>query len=357
MRGAEAVVTAADIGAAHVLPIGAAVARFPAGDGAMGSAAEVPRSRREPRQLSVRTDDGVTLHLTVHGPRSAPCTVVFLHGLCLSQVSWALQIDSVIDSFGSMVQAVCYDHRGHGRSMAAAADSYTIDRLADDLNAVLNAVAPTGSVVVIGHSMGAMAAITHCARRASPHTRRVDGLVLAATAAGHLTQFGLGQLLTAPGVSTLLRLIQSAPGPTLWPLRRLLAGPVCRGVSHWRGSCSGRVLAEVAADALATTSLRTAVGFLPALAQFDQYSALGSIRAKTVVISGGADLLTPAVLAEDIAARIPGSRHLNLPRCGHMVQQARHELDAAIASVIRDVMSEGQRVAGTPSVRLAEAPA
>ena len=350
--------TAADIGAAQVLPIQTAVAPLRAGsrgDRAVGSAAEVPRSRREPRQLSVRTDDGVTLHLTVHGPRSAPCTVVFLHGLCLSQVSWALQIDSVVDSFGPMVQAVCYDHRGHGRSMPGAADSYTIDRLADDLNTVLHAVAPTGSVVVIGHSMGAMAALTHCARHASPHTRRVDGLVLAATAAGHLTQFGLGQLLTAPGVSTLLRLLQSAPGPTLQPLRRLLAGPVCRGVSHWHGSRSGCALAAVAADALATTSLRTAVGFLPALAQFDQYSTLGSIRAKTVVISGGADLLTPAVLAEDIAARIPGSRHLHLPHCGHMVQQAHEELDAAIAAVITDVIAEGQRVVSAPSPRLAKA--
>ena len=114
-------------------------------------------------------------------------------------------------------------------------------------------------------------------------------------------------------------------------------------------------MAAVAADALATTSLRTAVGFLPALAQFDQYSTLGSIRAKTVVISGDADLLTPAVLAEDIAARIPGSRHLHLPHCGHMVQQAHDELDAAIAAVITDVIAEGRCMVSAPSPRLAEA--
>lgn len=323
--------------------------------GVARSAAEAPWRRWKSRQLSVRTDDGVTLHLTVHGPRGAPCTVVFLHGLCLSQVSWASQIHSVVDSFGPEVQVVGYDHRGHGRSMAAAAASYTIDRLADDLDAVLDAVAPTGSVVVIGHSMGAMAALTHCARPASSNTRRIDGLVLAAPAAGRLTQFGLGQLLMAPGVSTLLRIVQGAPGPTLRPLRGLLAGPVCWGVSRWHGSRSGGALAQVAADALATTSLRTAVGFLPALAQFDQYAALGSIRAKTVVISGGADLLTPAVLAEDIVARIPGSRHVHLPRCGHMVQQAGYELDEAIVSLITRVISESQAVVATPSPRLAGA--
>ncbi|MBE5477712.1 hypothetical protein E3G68_005045 [Mycobacteroides abscessus] len=349
--------SAIDIGGARVRPIRGVVAPLPAGgrgDRAVGSLAEVPRSRQQPRQLFVRTDDGVTLHLTARGPRNAPCTVVFLHGLCLSQGSWAPQIDSVLDGFGPSVQAVCYDHRGHGRSMAGAVDSYTIDRLADDLDVVLTAVAPAGSVVLIGHSMGAMAALTHCARHAGATAWRVDGLVLAATAAGHLTQFGLGQLLTAPGVSALLRLLQGAPDPALGPLRRLLAGPVCRGVSHWHGSRYGCLLAEVAADALATTPLRTAVGFLPALAQFDQYSALGSIRARTVVISGGADLLTPAVLAEDIVAMIPGSRHLHLPHCGHMVHQAREELDAAIASVITDVIAEGQRGVATLSPRLRE---
>lgn len=347
-----------DIGTAQVLPIFPPAAPSSAETGRAGEdslAAAAPRPRRESRQMSVRTDDGVTLHLTVRGPRSAPCTVVFLHGLCLSQVSWTPQIDALVGGFGPMVQVVCYDHRGHGRSMAGPATSYTIDRLADDLDAVLRAVAPTGSLVLIGHSMGAMAALTHCGRPAGSNTRGVAGLVLAATAAGHLTQFGLGQLLMTPGVSTLLHLIQRAPGPALGPLRRLLAGPVCRGVSLWRGSRSGCLLAEVAADALATTSLRTAVGFLPSLALFDQYCALGSIRAKTVVISGGTDLLTPAVLAEDIVARIPGSRHLHLPRCGHMIQQAGEELHEVIASVITDVIAERKQVGPTPAPRLVEA--
>ncbi len=39
--------------------------------------------------------------------------------------------------------------------------------------------------------------------------------------------------------------------------------------------------------------LSTIVGFLPALNSYDAYAALGSIQAHTVVVSGGADLLTP----------------------------------------------------------------
>ena len=43
------------------------------------------------------------------------------------------------------------------------------------------------------------------------------------------------------------------------------------------------------AAALATTPVRTAVGFLPSLRSYDKYRVLASIRAQTVVVSGGAD--------------------------------------------------------------------
>lgn len=199
MTGTQTVGTSVEFGTAHVVPLFTVSSPMSSRQGEPVTAPRSRPGRESPRPMTVRTDDGVTLDFTVHGPRNASCAVVFLHGLYLSQGSWASQIDSVIDTFGLMVHAVRYGHRGHGRSTAAPAASYTIDRLADDLDEVLSAVAPTGPVVAIGHSMGAMAALTLCGRRAASNTPRVAGLVLAATAAGHLTQFGLGQLLTAPG--------------------------------------------------------------------------------------------------------------------------------------------------------------
>ncbi|MBW0011815.1 alpha/beta fold hydrolase, partial [Mycobacterium sp.] len=74
-----------------------------------------------------------------------------------------------------------------------------------------------------------------------------------------------------------------------------------------------------AASAVHTVSLTTAVGFLPGLKEYDQYHALASISANTVVISGGADMTTPVDHARDLAAAIPGAIHLHRPNAGHML--------------------------------------
>lgn len=288
------------------------------------------------RGLAVRTDDGVTLAVRIWGAADAGCTVVFLHGLCLSQASWSSQIAQVRRRFGASVQVVSYDHRGHGDSAEAPTATYSIDRLALDLSAVLDAVAPQGKVILVGHSMGGMAAVTYCVGVARDRAVDPAGLILVASAAGHLTQFGLGRLLKTPGAWMLFQGVEHAPSAVLAPLRRVLSGPVCSGLSHFDGA--GGALAAVAASALARTPLRTAVGFLPALRDFDQYGALGAIHARTVVLSGGVDVLTPSVLAEDLVAGIPSCQHLHLPRCGHMIpQQAAGELDCVIASAITTV--------------------
>jgi pimeloyl-ACP methyl ester carboxylesterase len=65
--------------------------------------------------------------------------------------------------------------------------------------------------------------------------------------------------------------------------------------------------------------LTTAVCFLPGLKQYDQYQALASISANTIVISGGADITTPAEHARDLVAAIPSATHLHRPTAGHML--------------------------------------
>ena len=83
----------------------------------------------------------------------------------------------------------------------------------------------------------------------------------------------------------------------------------------------GSTAAAVAAAAMRTTSLTTAAGFLPSLKRYDVYGALESISAKTFVVSGGADVLTPASHSRDLAAAIPDAIHLHHPTAGHMLLQ------------------------------------
>jgi len=273
--------------------------------------------RRQEHDLYVMTDDGVLLAVRDTGRRNVAHTVVFLHGLCLSQVCWARQIDSLVSRYGSAVRIISYDHRGHGRSGQAPMRTYRIDRLAEDLAQVLAACEVSGPMTLVGHSMGGMAALAYLGAAGGRRPVEPAGLVLVATAAGKLRQRGIGRLLGTPATAALVGVAGFAPEQAV----RAMAGPLCVTLSRWRHGASAATLAAVAADALAAVSVATAVGFLPALRDYDQYPMLATVRARTVVLSGGADSLTPAVHARDLAAGIPGAEHVHIPWAGHMLPQ------------------------------------
>ena len=74
-----------------------------------------------------------------------------------------------------------------------------------------------------------------------------------------------------------------------------------------------------------------AVGFLPTLSNYDQCRTLGEIRTHTIVVSGGADMLTPPAHSRDLAAGIPGAVHVHLPNAGHMLpREASYVISDAI---------------------------
>ena len=290
--------------------------------------------RRRHKDVHITTGDGVRLAVRDYDPPARTHTVVFLHGFCLSRTSWARQIDYLLRRYGHSIRIIAYDHRGHGGSSAAPMGTYRIDRLAADLDEVLIALNVTAPLTLVGHSMGAMVALAYLSRPASERTVDPHGLVLVATAAGKLAQRGLGRLLGTPATPLLFKLIQHTPDPAL----RMLAGPVCAALSRWCscGAAQRETLAATTAEALATTPVSTAAGFLPTLYDYDVYRTLGSVRAQTVVVSGGADPLTPPVHSRELADGIPGAAHLHVPQAGHMLQ---HEAPDVINRAIRQAMT------------------
>jgi pimeloyl-ACP methyl ester carboxylesterase len=289
--------------------------------------------------LRVRTDDGVLLAVDDCGPQSAQRTVVFLHGLCLTSASWAGQIAYLSRRYGSSVRVISYDHRGHGRSGRAPMSTYRIERLAEDLAQVLTAARVSGQVTLVGHSMGGMAALDYLGRSDRPV--EPHGLVLVATAAGKLSERGLGRLLATPVTAAVPRLVEH----TSDRLVRAMVGPVCAMLGCWRRGAHSVSLAGVAVTALTTTPVPTAVGFLPSLRAHDQYAALAGIRARTVVVSGGRDPLIPPVHGQDLAAGIRGARHVHLPEAGHMLpQEAPYVLNDAICRAMAiELCQDGSR--------------
>jgi pimeloyl-ACP methyl ester carboxylesterase len=287
--------------------------------------------RPYPKHRLVRTDDGVRLAVCDTGPRTAEHTVVFLHGLCLNQTSWERQITCLLRRYGQSVRVISYDHRGHGRSAAAPINTYRIDRLADDLAQVLTVLDVTGPLTLVGHSMGAMTALAYLGRPAAERPIEPHGLVLVATAAGKLAERGLARLLATPAPVALVGLVEHTPERALHALVR----PMRAALSRWHGRGRSATLAAVTAAALTTTPVATAVGFLPSLRAYNEYASLASIHARTVVVSGGLDPLTPPSHAVDLTARICGAEHVHVPYAGHMLpQQAPHVINDAIRRTI-----------------------
>lgn len=287
-----------------------------------------PPQRRH-TDMTVTTSDGVTLAVRVYGTRAARHTVVLLHGLCVTDEVWSLHVEHLLRSHDGDIRIITYDHRGHGRSGRAPARTYRIEQLADDLAVVLSELDVVGPMTLVGHSMGGMVALAYLARPPAERTVDPDGLVLVSTAAGHLAGGGLGRLLDTPGIEALLSVVRRMPVKAL----DMVAGPLCATLGRvWPAQ---RAMLAIVAGAVATTPIPTAVGFLPGLRDYDLRPTLGRIRAHTVVVSGGADPLTPATHSYELADAIRSATHIHLPHAGHMLP---NELPGTVAEAVRMAM-------------------
>lgn len=281
------------------------------------------------RERTIVASDGVRLAVRDYRfTKNAEHTVVLLHGLCLTQDSWAAQIRDLVQEWGTSIRIVTYDHRGHGRSSSAPMRTYRIDRLAADLADVLAALKVSGPLTIAGHSMGGMTALEYLGRPAADRPVEPSGLVLIATAAGKLAERGIGRLIATPATEALFEIVQRAPRFATEQAVKVIAKTFSDAVMAIPGLDA---TARTALSALPANSLTTAAGFLLGLKRYDRYDTLTSITANTVVVSGGTDYATPVSHADDLAATITGAVHTHIPAAGHMLlQEEPRRVSAAI---------------------------
>ncbi|MFC7660023.1 alpha/beta fold hydrolase [Pseudonocardia benzenivorans] len=120
---------------------------------------------------TVGAADGTPLHIEESGPADADVTVVMAHGWTLDSRTW----EPVARRLDAHARVLRYDHRGHGRSAPVDPSTMTIDQLADDMAAVVADRAPTGPLVLAGHSMGGMTIMALAERHPSLVADRVAG--------------------------------------------------------------------------------------------------------------------------------------------------------------------------------------
>jgi pimeloyl-ACP methyl ester carboxylesterase len=251
----------------------------------------------------------------------------------LNKESWSIQMTQLIRLWGNNIRIISYDHRGHGDSGNASMHTYRIERLADDLSELLVALGVTGPLTLVGHSMGGMTALSYLGRPASKRPVEPENLVLVATAAGNLGSHGLGRLLSTPATSMLYNLVHHMPRAGTDQVVQFLARPVCAALTRHGGygETAPKSLVDMSAAAINATPSTTKVGFLRGLREYDCSQTLSSITAKTTIISGGADKLTPMCHARELAAGIPGARLICRPTAGHTLL---HEVPRLVTEVI-----------------------
>lgn len=268
----------------------------------------------------VTAPDGTRLHVETVGPEAAP-TIVLAHGYTMSQAAWHYQRRDLSGEF----RVVTYDQRGHGGSEDAAGGDYSMEALAYDLGAVIDRCVPAGEpVIVAGHSMGAMSAISFAQQHPELLGERVPGFVLVSTSGSDIIAGILGASVGA------LPALTKALLPRVVGLRgRLGALPsdltflAIRQIS----------LCPEASPAHVTFTERLALGcsgevraaLIPAFTSLDLTEAARLVTVPTLVLAGELDRLTPIASARHLVELLPEGQLVELSGVGHMAPLEAHE--------------------------------
>jgi pimeloyl-ACP methyl ester carboxylesterase len=272
------------------------------------------------RSYVVTTPDGVSLAVREVGPLDAELTMVFVHGFCLRMGAFHFQRTRLAEKWGRRVRMVFYDQRGHGRSGEGSPETYTLTQLGDDLESVLKAVAPRGAIVLVGHSMGGMAVLSHARQYPEHYGHRIVGAALISTAAEGVTRSPLGEILKNPAVEAFRFTARSAPklmhrGRNV---SRSLIAPVLRAASFSDLQVS-RSLDAFSQRMMNSTPIATLVGFLGALEDHDETGGLWTLlRIPTLIACGDHDLLTPDEYSRKMAASLPRSELVIVSGASHL---------------------------------------
>lgn len=303
------------------------------------------------RVLTVSAEDGVPLHVEEVGPQDAPVTVVFSHGFTLQLASWYYQRKALSEE--RLGKLVFWDQRSHGRSGRSSASHATVQQLGRDLGAVLDACAPTGKVVLVGHSMGGMTIMSLADQRPDLFGSRVVGVALVATSPGKLAEvtFGLPAFFTGVNRRVLPFLTRGMRvQPVLFERGRRLGTDVAFLAARRLGFGSKDVppsLVELTETMIAATPVDVIAEFYATFMDHDLLSALPVLQAvDTLVLVGSEDVLTPVSHSREIASSLPNAQLVVLEGAGHMVQLERPALvTLQLRALVRRATSSRRRTA------------
>ena len=321
-----AAVTGATVRATRMLRRRATLA---AGEAALGSLTG------QVHQVVAR--DGLCLHVQVDEPahpRPDAPTVVLTHGWGLTSQSWHYQRAALRESY----RVITYDQRSHGDSEWSPPEGSTIEQLASDLHAVVDALAPTGPVALVGHSMGAMAIMALAEQAPSFVAERIAAISLIATSPGHFGRHAHG--LPATSLTRLSPLLRGTVDRAPWLVeapRRLAADLAYDAVRRYGFGSSPREAHVAFADRmLAAAPVSVYTAFWPLFVQLDLSDVLPAfVGLPTLIVVGERDVITPPRHSRRLAEAIHTAELVVLPDSGHLLMLERHaELNELLLALL-----------------------
>jgi pimeloyl-ACP methyl ester carboxylesterase len=296
------------------------------------------------RVVRVRSKDGIRLHAEVFGPEDG-YPIVLAHGITCALRVWAYQIAE----FSTDYRVIAFDHRGHGRSaVPVRRHFYSLDRLAADLDSVLEAtLAPGERAVIAGHSMGGIAITSWAERYPNRVPQRADAVALINTTTGDLLRHV--QFLPVPppfadarvlAAGTLLKTFGAAP------LLRAVDRPSRRFVSTIAvGRDADPAVVEFIFELFISTPPAGRGGWARTLvdALGPEHIGLTNLTVPTLVIGSAKDRLLPMVSSRRIARMAPNLALFVELSCGHCaIVERPDEVNKHLRMLIESV-TEDQR--------------
>jgi pimeloyl-ACP methyl ester carboxylesterase len=318
----------------------AATAGALAAAGVAGTAATILKNRKaEQRRLSrgeevpfgsvrgdsyyVSASDDVPIHVEVdEGPGP---TIVFLHGWMCDLDTWHFQRLALRDH----ARLVFMEHRSHGRSGRSGPANSSLHDMADDVRRVLDTHAPDGPVVLVGHSMGGMAAMQLAQLAPELFDDRIAGVVLVSTSAGKLMR-------RSPALRFIVPLVKAASPLLDWG-REFNSYTVIRRWAFGPHAQASRV--DMADEMILRAPTAVVLNFYDNFVELDLGDGLDAIsRCRTSVVCGTKDVMTPFEHSRWLARHIAGSELVPVNDAGHMVMLEEHEqVTEAIERVLKDI--------------------
>lgn len=229
--------------------------------------------------------------------RGAGLPLLLVHGFPLDYSMWTGQLDGLSDT----CRVVAPDLRGFGQSTGES-DGVSMERLADDLAEMLDAMEINKPITFCGLSMGGYIAWQFVQR----HRDRIERLIVCDTrAVADPDEVARGRRMTAA------RVVKEG-------VNDFVAGMMPKLFAEQTAREQPSIIDATREVMLSTRPSSVAAALLGMADRPDMTDLLPDLDIPTLVICGEHDPISPSDEMRGIAAAMPNAQFIEVPNAGHM---------------------------------------